>query len=183
MRKKKQPVHASFVQPIMMSMLLAVAVPLVSLASARTNADTGASTPVYEQYTPRTDQSGLVDKAALRRAHRERYAPETNQAPSSSASSDAAASADSPCITMPKQQSQSSSLSPTMFRYDDLTDTQKAELRKQLRIGGCPYDVLPGYMELCELMLKQRREIQGHPAATRLPLKNPYQEQFSENID
>lgn len=178
-KKKKQPVHVSFMQPILASMLLATSVPLISLASARSNADTGSTTPVYQQFTPRSDQTGLFDRAAQRRAHRDRYAPQSANTSSVSSSSSADAEV-APCASAT---SASTSSASTMLRYDDLSDSEKSELRKQLRIGGCPYDVLPGYRQLCELMLKQRQEIYGRPSAPRAPLRNSRQERFSENID
>lgn len=54
--------------------------------------------------------------------------------------------------------------------YQDLSSTEREALRIQLRIGGCPTDVLPGYKALCERLLKyqvQRETMEG--------LKSPQQ--------
>jgi hypothetical protein len=176
-RKQKKGVHVSFVQPILASILMATSIPLVTLASARTDADVGADSPIFQIYNPRADQSGLFDRVEFRKAHRMRYMDESSSA--SSVRSSKAASSVSPCADVQEEEGASSSAG-TMLRYDDLTDTQKAELRKQLRIGGCPYDVLPGYRELCELMLEQRQSV--HPSASLTPLLNPNQERFNENL-
>jgi len=53
---------------------------------------------------------------------------------------------------------------------EDLTITQREILRKQLRIGGCPQNVLPGYRELCETLLRQQQSPES-----RAGLANPNQ--------
>lgn len=46
---------------------------------------------------------------------------------------------------------------PRALSYEDLSLVERATLNKQLRIGGCPQDVLPGYQALCESMLKKQK--------------------------
>lgn len=54
---------------------------------------------------------------------------------------------------------------------EQLTHSQRDTLREQLRNGGCPTDVDPAYIALCESLLRFR----SHPAAMR-GLKNSREE-------
>lgn len=175
MRRKKKPIHLSIIQPMLVSVLLATSIPLVTLAATRTDADAGAESPIFEIYNPRADQTQLFDAVEFRKAHRARYSNPSGEATVSSSISSSQSSA-APCADT---QEATSDVKPasTMLRYDDLSTTEKAELWKQLRIGGCPYDVLPGYRELCELMLRQRQR----PAAVPKALRNPHQDTLNEN--
>jgi hypothetical protein len=178
MRRKKKPIHLSIIQPMLASVLMATSIPLVTLAATRTDADVGAGSPVYQNYNPRADQTALFDQVALRKAHRMRYGSSSSVANTSSSVSSATSSLP-PCAAPEAASTDAEGVqsSDSMLRYDDLSDTEKAELRKQIRIGGCPYDVLPGYRQLCELMLKQHRAI--HPAA--VPSADAEQNRFNMN--
>lgn len=181
MRKKKKAIHLSVIQPMLASVLMATSIPLVTLAATRSDADLGGDTPTFQNYEPKAGQTGLFDAVEFRKAHRMRYNSSAS-VPASSARSSVSSSLP-PCAAPEASSTEdadsSVSSSAAMLRYDDLTSNEKNELRKQIRIGGCPYDVLPGYRELCELMLKQHQAI--HPAAVLTPLRNPDQEEFNEN--
>lgn len=187
MRKKsKKAIHLSIIQPMLASVLMATSIPLVTFAATRSDADLGAGTPTYQNYKPRTDQTHLFDFVEFRKAHRMRYDNTGSSAPASSASSSSSARpAVPPCATPDASATDEGSdtgmsSSSASLRYEDLSTTEKTELRKQIRIGGCPYDVLPGYRELCESMLKQNQA--AHPAALLKPLRNPNQEMFNDNL-
>lgn len=185
MRKKsKKAIHLSIIQPMLASVLMATSIPLVTFAATRSDADLGGESPVYQNFNQRADQTYLFDAVEFRKAHRMRYDNTGSSASTSSAASSAHSSL--PPCALPNASSTEGgsgtgmSSSSASLRYEDLSTTEQGELRKQLRIGGCPYDVLPGYRELCESMLKQNQA--AHPAALLKPLRNPNQEMFNDNV-
>lgn len=141
-------------------MLVSIAVPTVALGVVAASA--------ASEISPSTKSTNhdLFELRSFRLQQRLR----TQEAvvPSASAEPVHPAAPTVPCA--PAEEAETETAPENRLIYEDLTMPQREVLRKQLRIGGCPQDVLPGYRELCETLLKQQRN-----AETKTGLTNPNQ--------
>ncbi len=160
-KKHKKSAEHAIVQPILASILLATALPLVSLVSARSETIVDDSPEgvlssndfQYKLFRPRENQTKLFDplefRKLMRANHQDGEGPaqvEVEVPASEPASSQPAIN---PCD--PEAVSSAPAAEETKaLKLEDLSTNELNDLRRQLRIGGCPYDVATGYRLLCE---------------------------------
>ncbi|MBP7114310.1 MAG: hypothetical protein KBA40_02540 [Candidatus Peribacteraceae bacterium] len=153
---KNQSQHSMFAL-----MLVSIAVPTVVLGVVAVSAASDIS-PV----TKSTNHE-LFELRSFRLQQRLRT--QDSVVPASSAEPARRAAPTVPCASDTEvTETEEASESPLIF--EDLSMTQREILRKQLRIGGCPQDVLPGYRQLCESLLKQQQTLEAKTGLT-----NPHQ--------
>ena len=181
---KKKSHEQTIVQTMLVSVALATAVPLVTLVFAQSDdqANTHSSSSddaiVYKQFHDREDQTKLFNAAEFRKAARARYDKNGFTVSSSATSSQPALPPCNPAATS-SVPSAEAPVHDAALQLQDLDAQQQRDLRMQLRIGGCPFDALPGYRELCESLLKDQQR--SEPPVSLKPLKNSVQAAREEN--
>ncbi len=124
--------------------LVAVAVPSLLFGAVITSAASTFTDPKELHYE-------LFDLAAYKLQRRAAHTVKS-AAPEHKAAT--TVSPESPCDT--KTEQTDDTVTSDELSLGDLSPTERDALWKQLRIGGCPQDVLSGYKALCEEMLKRR---------------------------
>lgn len=125
---------------------------LVALAVPTTLLGVAAVSAASELNNPKSTQFELFDADKFRILRRK--AREDRGTPVKSETKHEAPKTLVPCEPSSEDNGETATETEAKLRYDDLSDVEKDALRKQLRIGGCPQDALPGYKALCEAMLK-----------------------------
>lgn len=166
---KKNSLRTSFerraVQPLLLLVLVAMSLPLMTLAAIE-------ATETLQYGKPET-----FDTTEFRRMVRE-HRKNLEDLPVEDDDADAVEEtrpAVQPCNPAAPVQEDSAvgSDETTILKWGDLTNTEKYQMRINLKHGGCPNTVLPGYRELCQILLKAK----GSPYKVRAGLRPAAQTQ------
>ena len=180
----KKSSSSDLVKPFLAVILVTVGVPVFTHAamtsevtqSLSAESSTSLSEDLeYNRFEPRSLQYDLFDAQEFVQMRRERRIPVGDVVPAASENApEQTSSSVAPC-----DQTQSSSSQPVsqiLDYYSQLSDTQRRDLRLQLRIGACPFDADTQYRLLCEAMLKAQTLIHQVQVGPRNPQQT--QDQF-----